>query len=232
MPHFDSGVYVYTFTPVIKGNYTINCDDYMYDVHDSFSLEAYDESDVGLVAAKGQTFTFKFLVLNQAGERVIGAHPTIQIIDDVTGEFWTGNAWLAVATAINMSEFGDGLYTYNFIPDRSGTFTIHCDEGTYNLHDSYSLKVVDFTETTGAEPILVNSDTILGQDGGSSYVVDENNIAIPGASVTAYDMDRNTNTKVVTFRDGSWTMYLKPGRYVIMFEKDGYVSVSIERVIA
>lgn len=94
--------------------------------------------------------------------------------------------------------------------------------------DEYILRVLE--SSTELPPVQVSNKTIKYVDGSDTTVMDERGMTIQACKVTAYDMDtKNVCAVSQTNRQGEWSMALKPGNYLFLFERDKYVSVSLER---
>ncbi len=229
MSHFEAGIYLYSFTPNELGVYEIRLCEYVNNVFNTYhvSVEEFGEYETGLVGYIGEVTHLKFLAQdsNDGGAKVA-------IFNNGTNKYYYNGSWNEEKLFENMENLDKGLYVFSFTPDEEGYYTIQCQtlDGEYSV--SYPLKVMDSRYKRDPDaPIYVSDQTLLGEDGSNSVVVDEYGLPIGGATVSIYSVTGDLCVKTTTKSDGSWNTFLAPGKYIFIFEKEGYTTASVERVV-
>jgi hypothetical protein len=97
------------------------------------------------------------------GVRATGKSPTMQIQRSSDSYYWTGSAWQAGSIDLNMSEFGKGIYYYNFTGTLQDLF-IFFDESTIPRYSEAFYSLSDLAERLDGLNRKI-TDVVLNTDG-------------------------------------------------------------------
>ncbi|MEG0728132.1 MAG: hypothetical protein RR420_00780 [Anaerovoracaceae bacterium] len=111
------------------------------------------------------------------------------------------------------------------------------DEGKYSIvtrpNNMYSetYNVVG-SNVADIQPIIISNTSFSNQDGTDSTILDDKRNPIKDIYIRAYDMATTTLvSEAYTNANGAWSLALRPAKYMFIFEKEGYASVSFERTV-
>lgn len=223
LSYIDNGVYLYTFNPDKIGTFQISTTSSMYGISKTESIEVYS-GDIALYNwVVNNLFTISFADTNNIGSA------KVSIFDTNTNLYFDGvSLWGETPIQIPMFSLEQNIYTCGFTPVSVSLYLITITSG--DIQQIYNLNV----QSTGdnVQPIVVGSSNLFYNDGTDSVVLSENNLPLVGVQISAYDFStKELVSRTVTNSDGNWSLVLKPSKYLFMFEKDGYTTVSFERTV-
>ncbi|MCX8074092.1 MAG: carboxypeptidase-like regulatory domain-containing protein [Clostridia bacterium] len=221
--HISDGVYKTEFTPDAVGLYEITTKSDLYGINKVEILEVYDTNIVQYNWKIGIPFTAKYT--NIGGSDT----PLITICDTKNNLYWNESKWVSNPTNIEMVSNGGDVYSYDFTPTHEAEYSIFM-RSTDNAEIFYILSVSE--EAEAIQPIIINNSVFKNQDGTDSTILDERNNPINGAKITCYNvLTKEVEARCVSNIKGEWSMAIKPGKYMFVFEKEGYMSVTFERSV-
>jgi len=87
----------------------------------------------------GQTYVVSLLVTDINNNRILDDTPITIIKNSQDFKYWNGMSWVDNEFHIIMNHIGNGVYSYNFTPDKIGVFTILSRSDEYNCSKIISL---------------------------------------------------------------------------------------------
>lgn len=178
----------------------------------------------------GQSTKFSLLVTDINGNRVSNDTPIAIIKDLQANKFWNGIIWSDTEASIMLLHIENGIYSYEYAPDKIGVYQVSMTSETYDIATSTVLDVrEDINGTPGA--IVVSSETLLAVDGTNCTVMQKGQPLL-GVKVSVYDKStKDVVARTFTDADGKWQVTIVPGTYFFVFEKEGCVSITLERMV-
>jgi hypothetical protein len=158
------------------------------------------------------------------------ANETVQvkISRDVDAMYWNGTDWIDTETLLSMSLLSDTLYSYSFVPTIESEYSITVTSGDNEIF----YIVTASTSSDNIAPVYIDSKTFRAPDGTTSTLLDENGLALYDVQISVFNMStKEIVGKAMSNSTGDWNILIKPGTYYFMFEKDGYMSISMERTV-
>lgn len=219
-----NGLYVGQFTPEEEGTFNVTLSSQTYHVTKIDVIEVYSSIDDKHEWRVDTKYPIEYIAPTEL-ER--GVYCTIA--SESSGKYYTGYTWENRKVDIPLQYLGNGKYSYVFTPTEIGDYNITIVAGGQQF--CYILSVKE--HSANIPPVHVSNYSLLSLDGSDSTVLSDKGVPIDKVSVVAYDV----KTKEVVARTqtnslGEWQMLMTPGTWQFVFEKDGYIAVSFERVVS
>ena len=234
-----NGLYTFTFTPEETGTYNIVCESQMYGLKSIDVLYVCDEQDdsvvfswpIGdehtvIVSAIDNQESAKVKIYRQIDKSYYFIEKKKKPCSCKVEEIPSWQPYLAWNTMARV----DGQFVFTFVPDQESVYNIEVAT-TSGQKMMYTLSASQTAES--AAPILVSSKTFKNNDGTDSIITDAIGRPLMGVRISFFDM-KNNKTKVASTQsdsNGEWRTAVKPGKYYVMFEKEGYVAKGFERTV-
>lgn len=154
---------------------------------------------------------------------------TLTIYDTTRSLFFNGISWCEGKTSLFPKKNGD-RYEYEFIPELEGEYV-----ATYSndLGDVYEYNITVFSSAENT-PIKVTSETLKDGSGGTSEILDSlTGAPIAGAKISCFSLETKELIAVTqSGEDGRWSMYVPSNKeYIFIIQKDGYIGITLERLV-
>jgi hypothetical protein len=222
MPHIDNGVYSRQFMFSESGVYKATISSTIYSIIKTETIEIYDTNLMRYSWMINNSFLIKY-VGQTANETV-----QVKISRDVDAMYWNGTDWIDTETLLSMSLLSDTLYSYSFVPTIESEYSITVTSGDNEIF----YIVTASTSSDNIAPVYIDSKTFRAPDGTTSTLLDENGLALYDVQISVFNMStKEIVGKAMSNSTGDWNILIKPGTYYFMFEKDGYMSISMERTV-
>lgn len=219
MQHVSNGVYSVKFTPDVISVFDIELKSESYSISRYENIESYNEDAM----TYEWTVNSEFLInCNSSSENV-----EVEILRNFDKTYYNGADWVVGKTTVQMSKLQDDVFVFAFTPNLESKYVITI------LGDSPQIFVIDVKETSKSiAPLLISNKNLKSQDGTDCTILSQNGTPISGVKISCYDY----NTKDIecctqTGINGEWSMMIRPGKYIFIFDKIGYSSVSLERQV-
>lgn len=181
----------------------------------------------------GNDYKVQLEVKDSLGNPVADTIVSLTIQDKISGQYFNGISFKAEECTIYASHVGDGIYEYNFTPQYCSQYRIIISSIDYSLSNTYELEVYESSDNTyDGEYVVINSSDLSYLDNSDANVTNEDGTPVYGVTVKCLDKTTQETVYVTkTDINGQWSMTLKEGTYVFLFELDGYVVISFEKTI-
>lgn len=229
MAHLINGVYTMKFVPDTLSKFEINCRSARYNISKTETIESHTDDWQEVTWQVGCPYDL-VRVKSDAKLRLRNIDSGLKLIihNPKTNLYYSKDGWVSEHSKINMQEIQNGIYVYSFVPEDCTKYNIKVVENMLIL-DKFILNVVDKEVDNTLR--VIGSKTIKAQDGSDTTVIGKNGAFIPGVKVTCYNKDKEIVSTAQTDQVGEWTMRVMPGKYLFVFEKDEYVTISLEREV-
>lgn len=158
---------------------------------------------------------------------------TVSLIikDCVQDKFFNGIVWIDTECELSVPHTENGIYSYSFIPESCSVFELTISSRAYSKTKKEMVEVTD-SENINTRPVKIEWKTFRNQDGTDTKLVGTDDKPLMGVRISCYDKSTREIVGVAqTDISGEWEMIIRPGIYVFMFEKEGYMSYSFERTV-
>lgn len=175
------------------------------------------------VTSSSNSFNEIIWSIDETFERFLSIdNPSVEVICLENNKYYTGEEWVDDEVLVNLN------------PHLSINFEFLGNHSVKIFSDDVLVEEFRITvKEPDLAPIKVSNLTIKNTDGSCTTLVDSiNNLPIIGAKISAYSMKTKELVSVTqSDEEGNWAMYIKSGNYIFLFEKDGYLSKSLERAV-
>ena len=178
-----------------------------------------------MVINQGDTYTIS-IDLKDCGYHNV----KVVVFDEIRKLYFNGLMWCNDMCEIYVPRDKSGVYAYTMVFDECSIYNLEigCEELKRKKRET--VEVVN--PHSSDSHVKISSKTIRGYDGGDTRVCDIGRNGICGVLVKCVEKD----TKKMVFstqtnEHGEWSMIVKPGIYMFVFEKDGYNSIVLERQV-
>lgn len=138
--------------------------------------------------------------------------------------YFNGISFVSSNCKLSMKHVENGLYTYTFIPQEEGLYSICAKSEDYSASKSWTQTVVDGESSS----IIINQDTLLLDNGEDTQILDSNHRPLMGVTITCYDeYTKKVEGVSQSNQLGEWSMVIPKGKKVFIFEKQGYDAISM-----
>ena len=226
MEYQDNGVYSASFTPDRVGSFVASAKSETYGATQTMKIDVFDESIAKYNWQAGLSFTASHVRTNALP---ITNPPKVTVNRVFDNTFLnTAGQWENTPAELSMTHIGSNVFTCSFIPSVESDYILTIVDDTYEGMFAITASIAG----SDVLPVLIGSNSVLSNNGTDSVVVSEKGIPLPGVSVKIFNPVTKELTGTATTNDsGEWSLLVKPGRYIFMFEKDGYSSAGFERTV-
>lgn len=226
MEYQDNGVYSATFTPNRVGTFVASAKSDTYGSTQTLKVDVFDESIAKYDWQVGLSFTASHVRTNGQPTNNPPRITVNRILDNTFLN--TVSQWENVPSDLPMIHIGSNVFTFSFIPSVASDYILTIVDETYESMFAITASITGSNVT----PVLVSSGSVLSNNGTDSTVVSEKGIPLLGVSIKIFNpVSKELVGTSTTNERGEWSILIKPGRYIFMFEKDSYSSVGFERTV-
>lgn len=222
MTHVHNGVYSYEYNADTVGEIYIVCKSDTYEEMSELYINVFDGSTSKVPFEVGSMYTVRHI--NSDAKKV-----EVQINRGLDDSYFNGSLFQPEKAKCQMTNLGDGIFTLSFTPDMISDYTIivSADDGSENI---VILDVLEHSDNI--PPSIVTHKSITSADGTDARCVDDNFNPLSDVVITAYSLPKKeVKGKATSDKMGQWSLTLKPGLYFFTFDREGYMSVGLERRI-
>jgi uncharacterized protein YraI len=226
MTHVSNGVYVYRWLLLTSGAFTLTATSATYGSTATVDVNVYSESESTYPWIMTEPYVAQFAP-KTPGASVIS-------IRNSSGLYWNGSTFVETETfnSMTLATPDDVIYNYSMTFPVVGKYVICCQtEAAFSDNLLFELNVLASEEDIS--PVVVANSTLVSVDGSDSTLLDETGTPLSGVTVEAYSSaTKQLIESTTSARDCGWSMYLKPGRYIFNFIKEGYQRQGFEREVS
>lgn len=221
MSHVGEGVYIYDFLNTRVSDFDVVLKSDKYKISETFILKIVNENNIIYPWNLGEKFIFHY-----PSDKPMKA----SIKNDTTNMYYAGvEGWVETKSYIDMEATDSHCQTLTITFEEESKYEIIIYDKDFSQKDIMILDVMANSESI--VPIVIGSETFKKADGSNTRITTEFGSPIEGVKVSCYDpVQKNIISTTITDKEGKWSMMVKPARYIFIFEKPGFVSVSLNYV--
>lgn len=225
MPHVINGVYTIVFSPDIASTFEISIKSEAYNLNKFEVVKSYSDEALTYEWPLGTSYN----IVHILNDDTIGNIPSATIFREYDQSYFNGFEWVTDECSFELSLLEDSVCFYGFLVDVQTKYIVTISETT-GYKKGFILDVKE--GGSASAPKEVGSKTLKAQDGTDTVLLSSNGSPIEGVKITCYDMETGDSiTSTTSNARGEWNMLIKTGNYLFTFEKDGYMSVSLQRKV-
>ncbi|MGL5718191.1 MAG: carboxypeptidase-like regulatory domain-containing protein [Paraclostridium sp.] len=228
--YISDGIYAISFIPNEVSVYEISLISKSYNISKSESIRSYSDKIERYIWPVGVSYNI-IHTKNDVSDSLVSL--TIQRKTD--NMFYDGFNWQADEFEINMPSVESSTHMYQFLPLEETEYLVRVFEKAERVNSfAFESFIIDTTSSDSGpdnSPRSIGSSTIKSQDGTDTILLAPNGTPISNVKVTCFNLNGEEVNTAFTNSHGEWKMMVSTGDYIFIFEKDGFVSISLQRKV-